>query len=282
MRIKSLIAILASLALPLVAGAQTLNYVQADNESDYGVRISAGVDWKIIPKKLHLEWNEEVRTEDGFDFSKLYSSLGLDYRITPWLKAGAEYSFINSHSEKKGWRNRHRGRFSLTGYYKAGRMTLSLRETVQATCKDYSVNNYQEPQIDAKLKSRLKFEYDIPACKFDPFASAEVRNTLNAVNAQSFTYDSVNDRWNASARDYSDIYIDRLRFTLGGTLKMRKIHELDIFAVLDCNYDLDIDTNSEGLEKRDLDGKGYGNSYPMLTLKDKYFVGLGLAYRFEL
>lgn len=282
MKTKTMLAAMTALALPMMARAQTLDYVRAEDESDYGIRLSAGVDWNIIPKTLQLSWSEELRTVDGFEPDKLYSSLGLDYRILPWLKAGAEYSFINTHSEKYGWRTRHRARLSIMGSYRSGRLTISLKETLQGTCKDYALNPFQEPRIDARLKSRVKFSYNIPDFHFDPYASVEIRNTLNAVNAASFTYDSTKDRWNATAKNYSDIYIDRLRFVLGGTLKMRKAHELDIYAVLDCNYDLDIDSNAEGLEKKDSDGSGYGKDFPLLTLQNKYFAGLGLAYRFKL
>ena len=274
-------------------GAQTthtLGYNRADSETETGIRMKAGLDLTLIPKTSHLGFEEEVRIEDNFSrFKKSYSTVSLDYKLTPWLKTAASYSFIYGQTAADATRIRHRIAWDLTGSYKYGRLKFSLRERLQLTNKAYDINTWQEPRNDLKLKSRVKVAFDIRHSAWEPFIALELRNTFNGVNPEYFAYTTTWNgethsigRWYNPEPKYNDVYIDRLRITAGTTFKVRNNHEFGINAIIDCNYNLDIDTNAEGYQKADKSGTGYGNDYPMLTLQNTYFIGLGLSYKFNL
>jgi|GEM_PF-1231611 len=296
-----------SLATPLAGNG--MEYL-SETSSDFGARISGAVEYTIIRKRMHLSLEEELRFNEGLSsLHKAYTTLDLDYRFTSWLKADAAYSFIAANSAEKGWRDRHRGAFSLTASQRFGIWKLSLREKLQATYKAYDINLYQAPQTDLALKSRMKVAVDLPHNKWEPYASVEVRNTLNAVAPGSFVYGTYTwekydeeEGWENKSRtcygnltpSYSKIYINRLRFQAGTEWKFRKNQTLDLYAVLDWNMDLDVDFSSQGIQKKydnyiadnpsstvsEVYYYAYGTG--ILTLSDNFFFGLGLSYTFEL
>ena len=66
-------------------------------ESDFRTRTSLDLDWKLA-KGLHLEAGYELRTEDSFgSLDRHQASVGLSYKITDYLKAGASYTYIHHH-----------------------------------------------------------------------------------------------------------------------------------------------------------------------------------------
>lgn len=288
-----------------------LTYDSVNGGLDMGAYISGGVDWSVIPKRLSLSFDEEIRLKDSFsNLSKAYSNLAVSYRLFPWLKAGVSYSFIMSKSSAGEWRPRHRGALSLAASARLGRIKLTLREKFQATYKAYDVNLYQSPQTDLALKSRLKLEYDLFHSKWTPYVSAEIRNCFNAVNPNSFTYGTYNwqkydgstKSWENKTRtcygnltpSYNDIYINRIRFNLGADWKFARNQSLDMYIIFDYNMDMPVDFSSSGIQK------SYGNyaseasgsvvsesnyykyGVGILTLEDSCFLGIGLAYRFKL
>ena len=300
-----------NMALTSTGSGSGLTYSSVNSGLDMGAWISGGVDWSVIPKRLSVSFDEEIRLKDNFSNpGKAYSNLAATYRLLPWLKAGASYSFIMSKSSAGEWRARHRGALSLLASDKFGRVKVSLREKFQATYKDYEVNLYQSPQTDFALKSRIKVEYDIFHSKWTPYFSAEIRNTLNAVNPDSFVYgtyswqkyDGTTDSWVNRTRtcygnltpSYNDVYINRIRFKLGTDWKFARNQNLDMYLVFDYNMDMPVDFSSSGIQK------SYGNytsassgsvvsesnyykyGVGIIPLEDNCFLGIGLAYRFKL
>jgi hypothetical protein len=87
------------------------------------------------------------------------------------------------------WGLRHRFNVSLTASYKIQRVELSLRERWQYTYRhskvidnfDFDEGEWEDYEVKGKgknvLRSRLQAEWDIPKCKFDPFASVEFHTT---------------------------------------------------------------------------------------------------------
>ena len=288
-----------------------LTYVSDNGGLDMGAQLSAGLDWSIIPKRLSISLDEEIRLKDNFSNpGKAYSNVSLSLKLFPWLKAGAYYSFIMAKNSAGEWRARHRGAASLTASAKVWNLKISLREKFQATYKDYEVNPYQSPQTEFSLKSRLKVEYDLLHSTWTPYVSAEVRNCFNAVNPSSFVYgtytwqkyDGASASWENKTRTcygnltptYDDIYVNRLRFNLGVDWKFARNQSLDMFLIFDYFMDMPIDFTSSGIQKsygkylEDASGSvvSESNYYKygvgILTLKDSFFFGVGLAYRFKL
>ncbi|MBQ3711302.1 MAG: DUF2490 domain-containing protein [Bacteroidales bacterium] len=288
-----------------------LTYSSVNNSLDFGAWISGGIDWDIIPKQLTLSVDEQIRIKDQFSNpNKSYSNVGVSYRILPWLKAGAHYSLAMTKNNSGEWRTRHRGAVSLSASARLGCIKLTLREKFQATYKAYDVNLYQSPQTDLALKSRLKLEYDLFHSKWTPYISAEIRNTLNAVNSTSFEYgtytwqkyDASTNSWENKTRtcygnltpSYNDIYINRLRFNLGTEWKFARNQSLDMYLIFDYNMDMPVDFSSSGIQKSygsyTTEATGsivsesnyYKYGVGILTLEDSCFFGIGLAYRFKL
>ena len=300
-----------NLALSSAGTGSGLTYITDDEGLDMGAHLSAGLDWSVIPKRLTVSIDEELRLKDNFSNpSKAYSNVALSYKLFHWLKAGASYSFIMSKNSTGEWRARHRGAAILTASAKVWNLKFSLREKFQATYKAYDVNLYQSPQTDFTLKSRLKVEYEPLHSTWTPYISAEVRNCFNAVNPTSFVYgtytwqkyDGETGSWEDKTRTcygnlsptYDDIYINRLRFNLGADWKFARNQSLDMYLIFDYNMDMPIDFTSSGIQKsygkylEEASGSvvSESNFYKygvgILTLKDSFFFGVGLAYRFKL
>ena len=140
------------------------------------------------------------------------------------------------------WGMKHRATFSLSGSWKAGRFKLGLRERYQytyraaASCSrtrlyynplfeafpddvekfyliddpadpDYSYfTDSKNPKSDHKLRSRLSASYDIPKCKFEPFAEIELYNELD-----------------------NHFFLDKIRYTVGTDYKISKTQKLSAY-----------------------------------------------------
>lgn len=298
-----------SLTLASQGNGGGLQYGQDDVTFDTGARISGGVSWSIIPKRFSVSLDEELRIKDNFsNFNKSYTSAAAEYRILPFLKTEASYSFIMTKNSSGVWRNRHRGALSLTGTWSPGRWKFSLKEKLQATYKAYDINLFQAPRTDLALKTRIKVSYDFRHSRWEPYASVEIRNTLNAVNPDSFIYGKYTwekydgDDWVSKSRtcygnlspSYSDIYINRLRFQAGTEYKFRKDRVLTMYVVVDCNYDMPVDFSSNGIQKSyssylednpssDIsENNYYSYGTGILTLQDSYYAGIGLSFKFKL
>ena len=273
----------ALLLLPLVVGAQTkeLEYTWVEPTFETGARFDANLEVPLIPGTLQLNFQEEIRISDNFGrLHKSYTSASLDYKALPWLKIGAEYSFILNNSVSKGWGVRHRESVYLTEAVKAGRWTFSLRERFQVTHRTGYVNIYQSPQTELSLKTRLKIDYDIYGSPFTPYISAEARFLLNGVRPGRFVYVESSGRWTNPDPEYTDVYMNRVRFKMGTGYRHSKRNKLDFYLIADLNYDLDVDFNSEGKQKKDdSSSTGYAD---YLFVRNSYFVGLGISYTFKL
>lgn len=135
------------------AGFLALCSAPALAQSHFGLWTELGAE-REISKRFAIEAGAEFRAENDLKTAARWSgSLGASYKLLPWLKAGAAYTYIYSRSleeakrnyKKDGvtlngwnvdhgfWRQRHRAHFDLTGKWEIGRFTLSLRERYQYT-----------------------------------------------------------------------------------------------------------------------------------------------------
>ena len=172
---------------------------------DAGLVVSAEASYKIS-KKLNAGFETEFRSRNNFRTADRVS-LGpsLSYKVLPWLKASVSYNLLIDNNREKityqddevsynNWRPsywglRHRFNVSLTASYKIQRVELSLRERWQYTYRpskmidnfDFDEGIWEDHEVRGKgknvLRSRLQLEWDIPKCKFDPYASVEFHTT---------------------------------------------------------------------------------------------------------
>lgn len=187
-------ALAALLLLPTVAGAQ----------SDFGIWYGAGVE-KKISKKWSVDVEGEFRTHNNTRTADRWNvGASVEYKIVKNLKASAGYDFLYDNTPEKityhadaslnNWRPsywgiRHRFHADITGSLDVGRVKLSLRERWQYTYRpskttsryDFDNKWWEDKEVGPKgknvLRSRLQAEWDIPKCKVEPYANAELFNS---------------------------------------------------------------------------------------------------------
>lgn len=251
------VLLILALLLPAAAVAQE----SVDEGTAFGARATVEADAKLA-SGLHLSAHEEFRWySSGEDILRFYSGIGLEYKVLPFLKVGAEYEYINrlkhlTDTKKDGtvveedeWSVRHRGNFFLTGTWKTPSWQFGLKETFRMTYRPGDMNLYQSPRTALALKHKASVKY-LGWGSVVPFASFEVRNTLNDA-AYSGTYHpgatkNADKYTDEKFLGYNHAYINRLRAQLGVTVKFNKHHELEFYLLGDRYKDKEVDTNREG------------------------------------
>lgn len=172
---------------------------------DAGLVLSAEASYKI-KKGLNADFETEFRSRNDFRTADRISfGPSISYKVLPWLKAGVGYQLLidNNHEDltyqddgvtynnwrPSYWGVRHRFNVTLTASHKIRRVEVSLRERWQYTYRpskiidnfDFDNAEWEDHEVRGKgknvLRSRLQLEWDIPKCKFDPFASVEFHTT---------------------------------------------------------------------------------------------------------
>ena len=229
-----------------------------DLDSDLGGRIAFSLDKKLV-KGLHLAFEEEVRVDDGFtSLNRLQSTIGLTYKVNRYLKVGLGYVMINPYnSDSSAFKNiRHRFMADVTGSLAVGVWRISLKERFQATCRTGDINEYQAPRTALALKSRLKLQYR-GFRQFVPYASVELRNTLNAPVIKA-AYNETTGKWVSQETGFAKneagwfldgfdgVYINRWRGAIGAEYKIDKKSSIDVSFLADFVNDKVVDANAEG------------------------------------
>ncbi len=133
------------------------------------------------------------------------------------------------------WEKRNRFYVALSGSYKIGRVEFSVRERLQYTRTNsaivdeekhrlmYDIDGNEswklkgiEPELketdhNTVLRSRLSVKWNIPKCKVNPFASAEL-------------YSRVNHGWKN---------FDKMRSRIGATYKINKDNALEFYYLFE-------------------------------------------------
>ena len=221
------------MVLPLAAQAQ---------KDDFGLDFSLEAQ-KKLSKDFSLSLEGEYRTRDNTKTSDRWAvGLGIDYKLTKWLKASAGYTFLYDNNEKvtysnqedvddgdfdevgmpkksaQYWAPRHRFNVSLTFDKKLfGDFRFSLRERWQYTYRpSHTVSerwSYLDNAYDGKektyngkgknvLRSRLQVEYDKKGLDVTPYANVELFNA-----------------WS----------LQKVRYTIGLDWKLSKQHSVGAF-----------------------------------------------------
>lgn len=172
---------------------------------DAGLVLSAEASHKFS-KRLSASFEVEFRSRNSFRTADRVSfGPSVSYKLLPWLKASAGYNLLIDNNREEityqddgisynnwrpsYWAPRHRFNVSLTASHKVRRVEISLRERWQYTYRrsryignfDFDEAEWEDHEVRGKgknvLRSRLQLDWDIPRCKFDPFASVEFHTT---------------------------------------------------------------------------------------------------------
>jgi hypothetical protein len=189
----------------------------------------ASIDCNIT-KKIKADFEVECRTTDALsDVARWSASAGLSYKLCKYLKAAAAYTFIYQHNGNEYddddtfipyyWQPRQRLQASLTGSYKIGRLSLSLREAYQYTyhrervtvasydvlADEWTFNKVTHAKHKAYIRSKLEAEYNIRKCRFTPFASCELYNDISDFNTSKVRY-TIGTDYKINAKNSAHIF----------------------------------------------------------------------------
>lgn len=191
---RNKLLIIAAMALmPVMVSAQD------DGGDDFGTILSVEGTHRF-DKKFSVSAEMEMRTRDDVKTVDRWSGgVQASYKVLPWLKASAGYTFLYDNNEKYNnsftkkaefWGSRHRVNVSLTASCKVGNFDLSLRERWQYTYRpEVTVDRIRlsdgavledDKTFDSKgknvLRSRAMAEYKIKDFPITPYASVELFN----------------------------------------------------------------------------------------------------------
>ena len=203
---------------------------QALRADDSGLIFSAEASHKIR-KGLNVDVGTEFRSRNDFRTADRVSfGVGISYKLLPWLKASGGYDLLIDNNREEityqddgvsynNWRPsywglRHRFNVSLTASRKVQRVEFSLRERWQYTYRpskmidnfDFDEGEWEDHEVRGKgknvLRSRFQVEWDIPRCKYDPFASVEFHNAK---------------------------HLEKTRFIVGAEHTIKKTHDFKLY-----------------------------------------------------
>ena len=207
-----------------------LSLLTVSAQSEGGLLLGAEAD-KKINKQLSISLEAELRTRNNFKTMDRWAvGLGMQYKLTNWLKADAGYKRLNTnfhedidlknsgahnHWRPSYWGVKHRFYASLAGSYKfSNNIKLELRERWQYTYRpektverwDFDNETWEDKVRSGKgknqLRSRFEVSYDRKRALFTPFASMELYNS-----------------WG----------IEKIRYNIGTDLRLSKQHNLSIY-----------------------------------------------------
>lgn len=233
------IVILAFMALAFTT------QVKAQSD-DFGIWTEANVE-KKVNKQLTLDGGVEMRTRDNVgELDRWSVGIGATYKLTDWLKASADYSFLYDNNEKwnekqtkvaRYWGERHRFNLSLTGSYSLGKFSFSLRERWQYTFRP-------EKTVERERISDGAIEDKTYGCK----AKNVWRNRLQVKY-------KLNKTWRPYVSGETFVAgsgMDKLRLAVGTEVRLTKQHGLDFKYIFQKAYE---DDDEEG--NRHVIGVGY-------------------------
>lgn len=216
------------------------------------IAVGAKLDYKIKewknPDKNKSQF--ELKTNIGYSFIYGHNLSEKSYKED----VDEELRPYNYNIDEAYWAARNRVYLTLTGEYKVGRFEISLRERLQYTHTgsatttetkyrkeeiiDIKGNHkgwneyikgpeaeFKEAKNNLSLRSRLSVKYDIPNCKINPFASAELYTRL--------------DKWQA---------FDKARYRAGATYKINKKNSISLYYLYEDVNGNDPDGHAVGLE----------------------------------
>ena len=240
-----------------------------DDVSDFRGRVSVGVEGKLV-RGLTLSVEEEFRFSNKWTtFDRIHSTLGLQYKVCPYFYVGAGFTMINNFKPStRTWVHKERVYLDLTGRYKVGIATFTLRERLQMTHRNGNYNRTETTPNLLALKSRFKVKLDFGA--LEPYAAFEVRNIFNGPTGTVGDFDEEEGMYSYVHTGYTNKYFDRFRANAGLVWKITKHHALDLYFIGDYVQYVTIDTDrtQQFLKSRTVD-RGFIST-----------LGLGYTFRF--
>ena len=199
------------------------------SDSDVQFRIAAEIT-KRLNRNWSLSWEEEIRLRENIsEFDRLYTTLGIRYRISPYfsLSLAGQHRLIN-HPGKPStdyqgyWDHRYRGMFTASVIYPIGQYELSFRQRINATLRTDSVNTAEANNPKLMSRSRLQLEYSFWSLPIKPYVSIEMFNPLNNVSY-------ISDEW-----------VETMRYTVGTAYRIDARSRLEFYYFFEHDFGKDV------------------------------------------
>ena len=217
-------------------------------------RIAVGgkLDYKIKEWKELDRLGSQIELKANVGYSFIYGH----YLSEKSLKDDVEEDLrpYNYNIDDAYWAARNRVYLTLTGEFKVGRFEFSLRERLQYTHTGSATTTetkyrreeiidikgehvgwndeikgpepeFKEAKENLSLRSRFSVKYDIPNCKINPFASAELYTRL--------------DKWQL---------FDKARYRAGAAYKINKKNTISLYYLYQDVNGNDPDGHAVGFE----------------------------------
>ena len=219
-----------------VEAVSNLERIAVGGKLDYKIK-----EWKELDK---IGSQIELKANVGYSF--IYGHYLSEKSLKEFVENAGEYNY---NIDDAYWAARNRVYLTLTGEFKVGRFEISLRERLQYThtgsatteetkyewaipyeenryiCIAKTENEFKEAKNNLSLRSRISVKYDIPNCKINPFASAELYTRL--------------DKWQL---------FDKARYRAGATYKINKKNSVSLYYLYQDVNGNDPDGHAVGFE----------------------------------
>lgn len=246
-----------AMLLPIGAMAQS---------DDFGTDLSVEADHKVN-KKFSVGIEVDMRTRDDVKTVDRWSAgVSASYKVLPWLKASAGYTFLYDNNERASyyddddtevtrgiveegalkrsaeyWGPRHRFNVALTGSHKIGNLEISLRERLQYTLRP-------EHTVDARTIYFDEDEEEYVAGGFSDGISHTYKSKDKTVLRSRLHIEYKTKGFpitpHASVELFNAMALEKIRYTVGYDYKINKKHSFGLFyRYQHVNKDEDNETN---------------------------------------
>lgn len=190
--------------------ASQLSFGQND---EYMVWTETGITGDLVKK---TDWAVELNTRfDNQGIATFFPQLGIDYKLTKWLKPSLEYRFIVDRNKYGNYKPSHRINFNAKFKEDFDRWGVGLRLRYQYAFTQLSATDYNA-DFDQAIRIKPEIEYDIKDFILTPKASAE------------FFY---NPQYGPQGRQF-----DKVRLAIGASFDLNNNHDISFKYQLDKKF----------------------------------------------
>jgi hypothetical protein len=256
---------LRAIGLSFIVCNLSFSPAEAQND-DFGIWTEANIE-KKINNRLALDGGLELRTrDDGFgELDRWSAAVGVEYKLTEWLKASVGYTLLSDHNHKTNdkvndqgiviagtkyadyWGLRHRLSLSLTASQQFGDLSISLRERWQYTYRpEKTVQrywNYDDEDEDIVFGEPVPDKEGKDPHTYNGKGSNKWRNRLQMkykITKQWRPYLSAESTVGGSG-------LDKIRYTAGTEWRLNKHHSFDLHYMYQHAYKDDTEGNRHAL-----------------------------------
>lgn len=134
---------------------------------------------KELSDRIDISFSEEARfNENASRADKIFSDIGVSYKLNYKFAIGAYYRFINAREINSTYSKEHRYYFDLSYTERLDRLKISNRLRFQSKYSNMFSSEWGLVPSNY-LRDKISAEYDLKNTKFNPATSVELYYRLN-------------------------------------------------------------------------------------------------------